>query len=104
MIDGVTVTAVLSLKPEAVQGFVAGIQGMIEKAVHHRGFRSIRLLPSHNDPNQFIFIEEWDAAQDFTNYMVAHNAEGEVDDFVANSTVPPQIGMWNNDQVGGAAK
>jgi quinol monooxygenase YgiN len=60
----------------------------------HQGFRNIRLLRSDADPNQFLLIEEWDAAQNFHDYAQFRTEAGDTAGLLAMTISLPQMGVW----------
>jgi|GEM_PF-5264626 len=58
------------------------------------GLRSIRLLRSDVDPNQFLLIEEWDSAQNFQDYAQFRTDTGDTAKLLAMIDGPPQISVW----------
>jgi quinol monooxygenase YgiN len=93
--NGVTVTVNWIIKPESVNKFIATLETMFQQTRLREGFRNIRLLQSEADLNHFILIEEWDAAQNFQDYVAWRTGRGEVEELVAMATTQPQIGIWN---------
>ena len=45
---------------EALRDFLLSIMHMIESA---KGFESVQLLQSHDDPTKFVMIEIWDSIE-----------------------------------------
>jgi hypothetical protein len=52
------VTVTWSIKPELADPFAEFLGGMFPETRLHKGFRSIRLLRSDVDPDQFVLIED----------------------------------------------
>jgi quinol monooxygenase YgiN len=94
--NGVTVTVNWIIKPESVDKFIATLETMFHQTRLREGFRNIRLLRSAADPNHFILIEEWDAAQNFQDYVAWRTGRGEMEGFLAMVAAEPQIGVWDN--------
>lgn len=95
MSNGVVVTVSLSIKPEAVDVFVASLDGMFKETRLKEGFRNIRLLRSDAEANHFTLIEEWDEARNYHEYVAWRTERGDFDGLAAAVTEPPQIGVWD---------
>jgi len=93
--NGVTVTVNWIIKPELVEDFIATLEKMFHQTRLREGFRNIRLLRSDADSNHFILIEEWDAAQNFQDYVAWRTGRGEMEGFLAMVAAQPQIGIWD---------
>ena len=93
--NGVTVTVNWIIKPELVENFIATLEKMFHQTRLREGFRNIRLLRSDADSNHFILIEEWDAAQNFQDYVAWRTARGEMEGFLAMVAAQPQIEIWD---------
>ena len=94
MSEGVTVTVSWTIKPALSDTFVAALRGMFPVTRTHQGFRSIRLLKSDIDPNQFLLIEEWDEARNFQAYAQFRTETGDTAALLAMTVSPPQMGLW----------
>ncbi|HEX7759667.1 MAG TPA: antibiotic biosynthesis monooxygenase family protein [Caulobacteraceae bacterium] len=95
MSNGVVVTVNWTIKPEAVDAFVASLGGMFEETRLKEGFRNIRLLRSDTAPNRFTLIEEWDEARNYHEYIAWRTERGDFDGLAAIVTEQPQIGVWD---------
>jgi quinol monooxygenase YgiN len=93
--NGVTVTVNWIIKPELVDKFIATLETMFHQTRLREGFRNIRLLRSNADLNHFILIEEWDAAQNFQDYVAWRTGRGEMEGFLAMVVAEPQIEIWD---------
>ncbi|MFZ0679295.1 putative quinol monooxygenase [Candidatus Binatus sp.] len=93
--NGVTVTVNWIIKPELVENFIATLEKMFHQTRLREGFRNIRLLRSDADSNHFILIEEWDAAQNFQDYVAWRTDRGEMEGLLAMVAAQPQIGIWD---------
>jgi quinol monooxygenase YgiN len=93
--NGVTVTVNWIIKPELVDTFIATLEKMFHQTRLQEGFRNIRLLRSDAALNHFILIEEWDAAQNFQDYVAWRTGRGEMEGFLAMVTAQPQIEIWD---------
>ena len=95
MSEGVTVTVAWTIKPEFADKLVESLQGMFPETRRRKGFRSIRLLRSDTDPNQFLLIEEWDDAQAFQAYAQFRTETGDTAALLAMTASPPQLATWS---------
>lgn len=95
MANGVIITVDWVIKPESVDQFIATLETMFRQTRLREGFRNIRLLRSDADPNQFILIEEWDAAQNFHDYVAWRTSRGEMEGFLVMVAAQPRIGIWD---------
>ncbi len=102
MSKGVTITVTWTIKPDFADAFVESLRGMFPVTRQHKGFRSIRLLKSDIDPNQFLLIEEWDEAKNFHDYARFRTETGDTADLLAMTAAEPQIGLWALDPLAGA--
>ena len=59
-----------------------------------QGFRTIRLLRSDTEPNQFLLIEEWDEAQNFRDYAQFRTETGDTAALLAMTAAAPQLAVW----------
>ena len=94
MSEGVTVTVAWAIKPELVDTFVETLRGMFPETRLWKGFRSIRLLRSDVDPNQFVLIEEWDEAQSFQDDAQFRVETGDTEKLLAMTVSFPQLAVW----------
>ena len=95
MANGVMVSVVLNLRPEAVEPFRENLQQMLEDTRRRRGFRSSRLDVSCEDPNKLQLLSQWDSLEDYENYVGWRAARGESYDLVIPiSTAPPRREIW----------
>jgi quinol monooxygenase YgiN len=90
--DGVIITVVWTLKPEAVDGFRARISEGIKETATHRGLRSIRV--SQRD-NRFLVIQHWDSQGEFDEYVAWHRKKGSMDAIAGIIAAPPAIDSWS---------
>jgi quinol monooxygenase YgiN len=93
--SGVSVTVNWIIKPESVDNFIATLETMFQQTRLREGFRNIRLLRSDAASNHFILIEEWDAAQNFQDYVAWRTGRGEMEGFLAMVVAEPQIEIWD---------
>jgi heme-degrading monooxygenase HmoA len=94
MSKGITVTVAWIIKPEFVDTFADSLRGMFPETRLRDGFRSIRLLRSDVDPNQFLLIEEWDEAQNFHDYAQFRVETGDTERLLAMTVSFPQLAVW----------
>ena len=94
MSAGVTVTVAWEIKPELADAFAESLRRMFPQTRLHQGFRNIRLMRSDADPNQFLLIEEWDAAQNFHDYAQFRTEAGDTAGLLAMTISLPQMGVW----------
>ena len=94
MSEGVLATVTWRIKPELADKCVEALQNMFPTTRLKKGFRSIRLLRSEADPNEFILIQEWDEVQDHQAYMQFRTETGDIAKLIAMTVSPPQIGYW----------
>jgi len=93
--EGVTVTASWTIKPECAEVFVETLRQMFPVTRTHIGFRNIRLLRSESDPNQFILIQDWDAAQNHRDYAQFRVERGDTAKLLEMVAGVPQMGYWD---------
>lgn len=94
MSNTVTITLVLDLQPEAAAPFCAGLSAMLGDTKKFPGCQSIRVLKNKADPNQLIFIEEWDSEDDYNKYIAWRTQRGDMDAMGSTLTAPPKLNVW----------
>ncbi|HUA24861.1 MAG TPA: antibiotic biosynthesis monooxygenase family protein [Steroidobacteraceae bacterium] len=94
MANPVTITLVLNLKAEAVLPFCAALPEMLKDTKKRPGFRSIRVMRHKSDPNQMIFIEEWNSEDDYMQYIAWRTETGAMDSMASAITSPPKMEIW----------
>lgn len=94
MTQGVTVTLSLKLKEEAADGFCAGMSGSIKETQKRPGFRAIRIIRHKEDPTRVLLIEDWDAEQDYHDYIAWRTERGDMKGFPDIQAAPPVLDIW----------
>ena len=94
MSEGVTVTVAWAIKAGLAEAFAELLGGMFPVTRQRPAFRSIRLLRSDVDPNQFLLIEEWDDARDFQDYAQFRTETGDTAKLLAMTASYPQMRVW----------
>ena len=95
MAKGVVATVTWRIKPERADECVEALRGMFPTTRLKQGFRTIRLLRSEVDPNEFILLQEWDDVQSHQDYMRFRTETGDIAMLMAMTVSPPQIGYWS---------
>lgn len=97
MADGITVTIIFDFRPEAAEGFIAGLPGMLEQTRAKPGCRAIKALRSDADRNRVIFLEEWDSLADYQAYIAWRESRGEsLEAMQAALSGPPHFDIWSD--------
>jgi quinol monooxygenase YgiN len=94
MTNPVTITLVMNFKPEATAHFLGAIPEMLKDTKKFPGFRTIRVMKNKTDPNQVIFIEEWDSEEDYMKYIAWRTERGEMDAMGTALVSPPKMDFW----------
>ena len=94
MSNPVTITLVLNFKPEATAPTCAALTEMLKDTKKFAGFRTIRIMKHKTDPNQVIFIEEWDSEDAYMKYIAWRTERGEMDGLASALTSPPKMEVW----------
>jgi quinol monooxygenase YgiN len=94
MSNAVTITLVLKLKPEACGPFCDGLPDMLKDTKKFKGFKNIRIMKHKTDPNQLIFVEEWDGEDDYMKYIAWRTERGDMDNMAKILSAPPQMEVW----------
>jgi quinol monooxygenase YgiN len=94
MAGTVTITLVLTLKPEAVAPFTKGLREMLGETKSFPGCVGIRVLQNKTDPNQLIFIEEWKSEEDYGKYVAWRTGRGDLDTMANALAAPPKMDVW----------
>ena len=96
MSDGVFVTLTFSFKPGAIDQFVEIMPAMFKDTMARKGFREIKALRNQDDPDRIIFIEEWDSAQDYRDYVAWRTGRGEgLESLEQVLAAPPELYVWD---------
>jgi quinol monooxygenase YgiN len=93
--DGVTITFDFRLKPEAVGPFLQGAPMLLQGTAQTKGFRSIRVVQSKDDPTRIMFIERWDSEEAYRDYIAWRTEQGAMDAF-AEAVVSTETTVWPN--------
>jgi quinol monooxygenase YgiN len=91
--DGVTITFDFRLRPEAAAPFIQGAPMLLEATAQAKGFRSIRVVQSKDDPTRIMFIEQWDSEEDYRGYIAWRTERGDMDAF-AQAVVSAETTVW----------
>ncbi len=94
MAQPVTITIVLNVKPEVLQPFSASLRDMLKDTKKFPGFRSLRIMGHKADPNQLIFIEEWDSEEDYGKYYAWRTERGDIEAMIGNLAAEPKFEVW----------
>jgi quinol monooxygenase YgiN len=94
MSAGVTITLLMNLKPEAVEPFCGSLQEMLKDTKNFPGFRNIRVVRHKTEPNQVIFIEEWDSEDAYNKYIAWRTESGAMEALGSALTAPPKLDVW----------
>jgi quinol monooxygenase YgiN len=90
----VTITLVLNFKPEAMAPFCSALPDMLKDTKKFAGFRSIRIMKHKTDPNQVIFIEEWNSEEDYMKYIAWRTETGAMNAMATTLAAPPKLEVW----------
>ena len=93
MTDGVTITLELTLKPEAIDAFCAGLPEAINATATRKGFRDIRIVRHAHEP-RVIFLETWDSEADYDAYIAWRQSTGMMDAMAQIIAAPPRKEVW----------
>jgi quinol monooxygenase YgiN len=102
MSKGVLATVTLKIKPELAEECIDALRGMFPTTRLKKGFRTIKLLRSEIDPNEFIMVQEWDEVQNHQDYMRFRTETGDLAKLMAMTIAPPQIGYWSLESLAAA--
>jgi len=91
--DGVTITFHMTLKPEAVEGFLQSAKAMLEGTTTFPGFRSIRIVQHKDDPTKIMFVERWDSEDDYRKYITWRTEQGAMA-AMAQAVVSMETNVW----------
>lgn len=94
MSDGVLVTMVLTIKPEATAAFIPNLQAMFADTKLRKGFRNIKVERHQMDANKLLVVEEWDTAQDYQDYIAWRTERGDMESIGEVLAAPPQLDIW----------
>lgn len=95
MSEGVIVTVELSVRPERLDELVEMLGAMFPVTQLRKGFRNIRLVRSEIESNKILLLEEWEAAQDFHDYIEFRVETGEMATIADMTDTAPRIGIWD---------
>jgi len=63
------------------------------------GCISMKILRSHDNPNDFVFFGEWDSAADYQKYLEYREEQGALDSLAKLLTAPPTIKILNDTDI-----
>lgn len=95
MSEGVIVTVELNAKPQRLDELVEMLGAMFSVTRLRKGFRKIRLVRSAIESNKILLLEEWEAAQDFHDYIEFRIETGEMATISGMTDTQPRIGIWD---------
>jgi quinol monooxygenase YgiN len=93
MTDGVTITLEMTLKPDAIDAFCAGMPEAIKATAARSGFRDIRIVRHATEP-RVLFIETWDSEADYDAYIAWRQSTGMMDAVAEIVVAPPRKDVW----------
>lgn len=93
MPNGVTITLELTLKPEAIDAFCAGLPEALNATSTRKGFRDIRIVRHAHEP-RVIFLETWDSEADYDAYIAWRQSTGAMDAMAQILAAPPRKDVW----------
>ena len=76
MTDGIMMTWVLNLKPDAADLFWADVAAGVSGTRSFPGCRRAFLYRNQADPNQIMLTSEWDSYRDYEKYSAWRAASG----------------------------
>ncbi|SFR96534.1 putative quinol monooxygenase [Sphingomonas jatrophae] len=91
MSQGVTITLVLPLKPEAVDGFCSGMAEAIKETAKRPGFGSIRVV---REGAKVALIETWESEAAYDAYIAWRTESGSMDTLAQALAGPPEKTVW----------
>ena len=91
---GVTITLAMTLKPEVVDAFCAGLPESIKDTQQRPGFRSIQVVRNQEDPNHLLFVESWESEQDYHDYIAWRTERGDMDRMPDMLASAPKLDVW----------
>jgi quinol monooxygenase YgiN len=94
MSDGVQVTFVMHLKPEATAPLLERFAEALPDTRAFPGCRSVDVFRNDEDPNKIILIEEWDSRTDHEKYMAWRNRDGTMDALAGMFSAPSRPEYW----------
>lgn len=90
----ITVTLEMSLKPGKLADFQALMGPALKDTATRPGFVAIRILKAAEGEDKALFIEQWDSAQSYKDYM-AWRADGNGVAGMADCLAgPPVLKYW----------
>jgi len=94
--NGIFVTIIFSLKPGAAEQLISVMPGMFAETRTKQGFRSIKAIRSHEDPNRIFVLQEWNSVEEYQTYFAWRNARNEgFADMEAMLAAPPVFDIWD---------
>lgn len=94
MSNGVIVKLQLTLVPQAIDAFLAGLPAMVKDTSAMKGFRDLRACRDPHNPDVLVLIEEWDSAEDHAAYMAWRAARPEAADVAKLFAAPPALEVF----------
>lgn len=95
MSETVTVTVVMTFKPEAVEAFSGAMAQGLEETKRFEGFRDFRALANTDNPCRLILIEEWDSVKAYQVYMSWRTETGVMNSVNEMLAEPSVVDYWH---------
>ena len=101
MTDGVMITVKIEVKPEVIDDYLAALPESIREVAAHKGFRDIRCTRHKDNPNLFMWVENWDSAEDYDAYLAWRMERGDMDGYKDIAVGEIEFGYWPETIVAG---
>ena len=89
-----TFTLEVKMKPEAVEGFCAGLTAMLYDTKRRPGCLAVRVVRDPAEPTTLLFVERWESREAYDNYIAWRAERGEMDSFGAMLAGEPVMRWW----------
>lgn len=96
MSDGVTITNALTIKAEALEGFLKALPDMLKETAKAPGLRNLVVVRNKDKTNQIMFIETWDTEDAFKKYIAWRTERGDIEKITSVLDGPRELNFWPN--------
>ena len=94
MTDGVMITVKIEVKPEVIDDYLGALPDSIAETATRPGFRDIRCNRHKDNPNLFMWVENWDSAADYDAYIAWRTERGDMEGYKEIAVGEIEFGYW----------
>lgn len=94
MTDGVMITVKIEVKSEVIDDYLAALPESIAEVASRPGFRDLRCTRNKDNPNLFMWVENWDSEDDYNAYIAWRTERGDMDGYKDIAVGDIEFGYW----------